>query len=330
MLVSLLVGLIIFKKNKDRLLYTGSILLGVGGLGLIASLNSYLDRADPLPVPFWIYFGLVAATGGMFYLVYLLWKRTPDKKPFMILVLFFITLFYTYLIHQKSSFIWRNIHALEYMQFPWRLLSITIFGSSFLAGSIAILLNKIKRANVRMVGLFLLLIGMIWFYKDYFDWREYYPKMTDHDKLTGKEWRLQITGSIFDYLPIWAPLPPPDPPNGDAELVTGQGAIQTTFKNSFKQEYQVVTSTPSVLQINTYYFPGWVYQVNGQPVTVDPTRDKLLGRPWIDLEPGTYTISAVFTDTLIRTIGNYLSLFSWLLLILIGIWAWIWPKKAKT
>lgn len=244
---------------------------------------------------------------------FVLAKRRKEIS-LMVLLIFGITLAYTFLTHQRSSFIWSAIPQLHYLQFPWRFLSFTIFGASFLGGSVVLFFSN-KLAKILPLAVIILIIFTLLLYQPYFKWRGHFPYMTDGYRYTEFIWRLQITSGIFDYLPIWAPFPPAGPPNGDAEIIKGEGEVKTVFKNSIRQEYQLKLEKDGLLQINTFYFPGWKYYVNNKEVVVDPNEDKELGRPRFHLTPGEYNILAKFRSTGVRTIGNMLSLISWIILL---------------
>lgn len=241
--------------------------------------------------------------------------RRKQWLALAILLIFVITLFYTFLAHEKSSFIWSAFPPIQFLQFPWRTLSISIFGTSILAGSIVFLFDWKYLQKLKPFAIAATVVGALFLYKDYFHWKDHWPWVSDPYKMSGELWRLQTTAGIFDYLPKWAPLPPPDPPNGDAEIIEGKGDVKKLFKNSVKQEYSVKVDENAVFQINTFYFPGFRYFVNDREVAVDPTKDKLLGRPRIDLAPGEHKVVAKLTDTPIRLTGNVISLVSWVLLI---------------
>ncbi len=247
------------------------------------------------------------------------------KKPvisLMILMIFGSTLFYTFMTHQNSSFIWERISQLQFLQFPWRFLSISIFGTSFLAGSIVLLFRLERLKKISNYLIVAIIFGAIIFYGGYFKWKDHWPWVHDSYKFSGELWRLQITSGIFDYLPIWAPLPPPKPPKGDGEIIEGQGNIETKFKNSIRQEYLVKIEQEGTFQLNTFYFPGWKYFVDNREVSIDPKKDldKELGRPLIKLQKGEYEIVAKLENTPVRTLGNSLSLFSWVILIGLLLW----------
>ena len=93
------------------------------------------------------------------------------------------------------------------------------------------------------------------------------------------------------------------------------GDQKTLFKNSKEQRYEVSVLGDATFQINTFYFPGWRVFVDGEEVSVDPTRSKDLGLMLVDLTQGRHEVVARFTNTPIRTLGNSLSVVSWLILI---------------
>lgn len=249
-------------------------------------------------------------------LVAYLFARKKPHFSLIILLTVLASLFYAFLAHERSSFIWSIFTPIQFLQFPWRTLSIVIFGTSFVGGSIAMLSLKLGN-KIKVVCLMAIVLSTLALYKDYFRWKDYWPWVTDQHKMTGELWKLQTTAGIFDYLPIWAPLPPANPPNGDAEIVEGQGVVKTVFKNSTKQEYDINVSNEAMFQINTYYFPGWKYFVNGKVAYVNPKDDPELGRPRITLSAGDNRVVAKFGRTPIRLLGDVISLASWAILIVL-------------
>ncbi len=249
------------------------------------------------------------------FVVFVLFKK--DKKiSLLVLLMLVMTTFYTFMTHQRSSFIWSAINSLQYLQFPWRFLTLSIFGTSFLGGSIILLFKNLPTLKkFRKILLVILLLSTVLLYKDYFKWKDHWPWVNDEYKFSGELWRLQITSGIFDYLPKWAPLPPAIPPRGDANFYDGKGQVEKIFKNSIKQEYKVTVEKSGIFQLETFYFPGWRYFVDGREVIIDPKEDKELGRPRIKLNPGEHIVTAKFTNTSIRTAGNSLSLVAWFLLL---------------
>ncbi|MBI2008170.1 hypothetical protein HYS82_00760 [Candidatus Amesbacteria bacterium] len=236
-------------------------------------------------------------------------KKLRSHK-YLILLLLLFTVTSLFMSHSKSTPIWLALKPLEFLQFPWRFLTLAVFGLSFLSGAIARIL---PRYSVPLLLLLLLLQNA-----NYFRPREWYPDMTDAKKFSGKSWQLQITSGIFDYLPKWAPLPPPDPKGNEIDFVDGFATFKILTKKSNLQKYEVnVLSPNAIAEIQTYYFPGWKTYVDNREVSIDYSSDKLLGRMQVTIPSGTHQLLVRLTNTPIRTIGNTFSILS---LGLLGLW----------
>src|SRR3989344_5284515 len=233
-------------------------------------------------------------------------KKLRNQK-YLILLLLLFTLTALFMAHSKSTPIWLTLKPLEFLQFPWRFLTLAVFALSFLSGAIA---RIFPRLLISLLLLLLLLQNA-----NYFRPRAWYPDMTDAKKFSGKSWQLQITSGIFDYLPIWASQPPPDPKGSDIDFVSGLAGFTTLKKISNIQSYEVNVASPvATAEIQTYYFPGWKTYIDGREVPIDYTSDKLLGRMQVTIPNGTHQLVVRLGNTPIRTAGNVLSLFSWGLL----------------
>jgi hypothetical protein len=230
-------------------------------------------------------------------------KLSPFRSLIWLFVL--VVLGSLFMTHSKSTFIWMKFKPLEFLQFPWRFLTLSVFAASFVSGSIAKLLNP------KLVAL--VLFTLILLNGSYFRPREWYSNMTDELKFSGKSWQLLVTSGIFDYLPIWAPQPPADPAGSNINITQGAGEYQTLQKTSNKQKYSLnISSTKAVAELQTYYFPGWIVKLDGKKELVDPSRDKLLGRIQVDVPMGIHTLEAEFTNTPIRSFSNILSFLTWI------------------
>jgi len=243
------------------------------------------------------------------------WLFKKNRTLSYLILFFFCWSFgYTFLTHERSTPIWKLLPVLQYLQFPWRILGLSLFGMSFLAGSLTLVFSKLAKIKFILAGI--ILAVLIYMNNTYFTWGKYLPQVTDESKFSGDSWRAQQTSAIFDYLPIWAPMPPAEPPKGNAEFILGNGNYKTVKKNSNFQEYIITTETGSSLfQINSFYFPGWRVFVNGKEAKVDPKKDKYLGRVVVELDKGESKITMQFGETLLRLISDVVSLVAWLALL---------------
>ncbi len=211
-----------------------------------------------------------------------------------------------FMIHMKSSFIWAKLPFLWYLQFPWRFLAVSIFLLCLAAGIAIYLIPKGKRVLGGLVLLAAVVLN-IGFYVPK-DWLT----INDSEKFSGVSWQKQLTISIFDYLPIYAKLPPisaaPDLP----EVLDGTAEFSDYRKGSDFQTGNVEVLADATLRLPLFDFPGMQVKVNG--VVINHVHDDCrneefcLGLVSFKLPEGKYYIETRLTDTPVRKVGNYLSL----------------------
>lgn len=216
------------------------------------------------------------------------------------------------MMHWKATPVWQLLKPLEFLQFPWRLLTLTIFFASFMSGAIILISKKIWP---------ILLMLTLLLNANYFKPREWWPDYGDKERFSGRQWQLLTTSGIFDYLPIYAPMPPADPPGGDVSILNGVGTFEKIEKKSNSQVFKVkIVSADATLELQTFYFPGWKIWLDGVEKAINPKRDPILGRIRINVPFGSHLVEAKFTNTPIRIIGNLLSVFAWGVLVIYFIW----------
>ena len=225
--------------------------------------------------------------------------------------LFLAGLAAVFMTHQRSVFLWNKLPFLEYFQFPWRFLTIVTFCFSSLAG--ALIYFAKSQGNKKILAFFLIIL-VIFFNSFYFHPREWYD-LSDKEKFSGELWQKQLTISIFDYLPIFAKMPPDSEAPEVPLVVQGQADILDYQKGSNWQKGRIkVLSETSKIEIPSYYFPGFKVWVNGTETEIDYNND--LGLININLSKGENEVMLKLTKTLPRKAGDILSLFSFCVLIL--------------
>ncbi|MBL7159459.1 hypothetical protein ISS85_03215 [Candidatus Microgenomates bacterium] len=261
------------------------------------------DRMSFTVGPFhWI---IVFVSGIIFGI---LWLRKKDKRFLLFTFFSLLFTFCAFLTHLRSSFLWRKISVFAYMQFPWRFLGLATFFISFLGGSVLVLIKERKKALLLAFGL---IAGVIFFNFSYFQPEEMI-KISDKEKLFSvKGWRRLQTDAIFDYLPIYAEEPPAEPAPEQPWFEKGEGEISDFKKGTDWQEFGAVVETEvSVIRLPLYYFPNWRVWVDGKQVEI--SYDNFLGLITFDVSKGEHRIKARLGNTPIRSLGNFLSLFSFL------------------
>ncbi len=234
------------------------------------------------------------------------------------IVLGVITLLVLFLTHQKSSFIWSSIPVLVWLQFPWRFLSLSVFLLSILgAGGIYFLIQMNRKKIALLVGslavvLILLLHGPNFTPSKWLD-------ISDKDKFSGVSWEKQLTISIFDYLPIYAKLPPNHVAPNEPEILEGSVAIFNYTKRSNYQFGEVNAYDKALVRLPLLDFPGMEVLIDGKKA--EHFNDICWYEPYCFglisflLEPGHHNITAKLNNTPIRTLGNLLTVLSFIILL---------------
>ena len=241
--------------------------------------------------------------------------KKKGKLSLLLLIFAAAELFVLFMMHMKSSFIWAQLPVLWWLQFPWRFLSVSVFLLSLLAGLAIYLSFKAKYilGTLAIIAAVILNIGF------------FVPKdwlmIKDADKFSGLSWQKQMTISIFDYLPIYAKLPPisqaPDLP----EILDGTAKVTDYRKGSDFQIGNIEVSKKATIRLPLFDFPGMKVMVDGQVVkhNHDDCRGEefCLGLITFQLPPGNFAVEAKLTNTPIRTLGNGITLIS--LVVLVGL-----------
>jgi hypothetical protein len=258
--------------------------------------------------------GLVAVIMGIIN------RKKENKLAPLVFVLGLVELFVLFMMHMKSSFIWAKLPMLWWLQFPWRFMSVSVFLLAILAGIGVHLSGKIKYF-LGSVLIILAVIINIGFYTPK-DWLN----ITDSDKFSGISWQKQMTISIFDYLPIYAKLPPvtqaPDLP----EVLDGKASFSDYQKGSNFQIGNIKVENEATIRLPLFDFPGMRVKINDRTVEHGHNdcrgEEFCLGLISFKLSPGNYKMEAKLTDTPVRMIGNCLTLIS----IMVVFWVIIKKK----
>lgn len=224
-------------------------------------------------------------------------------------MLFLSTLF---MVHPRSVQLWKVLPMIEYLQFPWRFLTLVIFAISVLGGGVVVFWKKEKLQAVVAV---ILGISAVVLNFSFFRVEKTFP-MTDTKKLfSAKGWNKLQTDAIFDYLPIFAKAPPGKQAPDRPQIVSGEGSVDNVRKGTNWYQFTSENAKEIRVEVPVYYFPGWKAYVNSKQAVI--THDNDLGLIALVLPEGKNEINLKLTDTLVRKTGNILSLFSWFWLFLI-------------
>lgn len=243
--------------------------------------------------------------------------KNTKKISSLIFFLAGLELSVLFLIHQKSFFIWENIGILAWLQFPWRFLSLSTFLLSILCAAAIFFLGKYKRKLGWALGT-VAIVGVFGLHLNFFKPQEWLG-ISDKDKFSGPFWEKQLTISIFDYLPIYAELPPDKAAPEIPEVLDGSLRVINYKKGSDYQTGIVEVKQEATIRLPLYDFPGMEVTIDQSKVehSHNDCRNQkyCLGLITFKVPPGQHIIKAELKDTPVRSIGNIITVASILLVI---------------
>lgn len=256
-------------------------------------------------------------------LTFLLAIAAFKKNRKLSLIVFFlagIELILLFLMHQKSSFIWSIFPPLAYLQFPWRLLVPSSFLLSILGAIGIFILSKFKTNYIVLVLSTIVISLTLIMYGNFFHPKDWYG-LTDSEKFSGASWERQLTTSIFDYLPIYAELPPKNKAPDLPEVLDGNVTFENYKKGSNFQTGLVNANEDSTVRLPLFDFPGMAVFINGQRIDHNHSdcrnEEFCMGLITFNIPKGQHTIKTTLENTPVRSLGNYLSIFSGIIFVFI-------------
>lgn len=239
----------------------------------------------------------------------ILWLKRTNKKIFFLLI--FLTLEFLlslFMQHNKSTPIWLAFPVLAFTQFPWRFLGVSIFLVSLVAGVLGF------EANKDYVLAFLVMVVVIVVYNlQFFHPQEYYFKKNDEDYISPSY--LFYEGFIpKDYLPVYVKsiiTKRIDSPHA----LKGEISIGNFRKNSNSGSFDVNVKKNADMEAPITYFPGWIVYINKKLIPQEQPTD--LGLIHFKLPQGIYRVELNFKNTLIRSLGDIISLISGTLILIL-------------
>lgn len=257
--------------------------------------SSEIGPADDLSF-FFSPIALLLVISSLFLTARSIIKKTFGVTEISVIIFFVMGLLATFMTHQKSSFIWSLLPPLIYLQFPWRFLVTANFFFSVITGY---LLCKINISKTKLIiGVITIIVFL--FSSSFFKVSEWY-NYTESEKLFGYLWDKQMTISIFDYLPIYAPMPPTQPAPIYPVSSTKFYYLENFKKGTDWMSFKYVSKESSALSLNILEFPNWKITDNGKLIDYYIDKDGLV---YLLLNSGEHLINVKLTNSWSRFIGN--------------------------
>ncbi len=271
----------------------------------------------------------VLAAGFAFTVALLSYKKFK-KLSITIFILFALELFTLFMVHQRSSPIWTFFEdTLEFVQFPWRFLSVSTFLLSTISAIGIFMIQKLDFKTFKIKAYILyslvLLIACSVLYLQFFRPNKWYD-ISDVDKFSGISWEKQLTISIFDYLPIYALFPPTSAAPENPETLEGLAEFKSFKKGSDYKSWEVDILESSLLRAPIFDFPGMKVFIDGNIVdhwnSDCRNQEFCLGLVTFEVPQGRHNVLIKLTNTPIRNVGNILTVLSFIILIIL-----LFPKS---
>jgi hypothetical protein len=232
-------------------------------------------------------------------------------------VVFFslVTLFAVSMATQISEPIWERVSALSFLQFPWRFLAISTFGTSVLAGFVFSLVSKMSR-EIKVTATVFFMLALLITNLNFIKPITYLDR--GHFSLDNPQFHIlnQSSDGTFTlergYLPVWVEDVNSGPNRPLLELISGKGELTVTKDNVTQKEFSAYLTEPGTVRVVTPYFPGWVAEISSGAKTqiMIPNHDNPAGLMDISLPPGNYQVSLRLNKTPVRQIADATTLLT--------------------
>lgn len=225
--------------------------------------------------------------------------------------------------------VWEAFSYLQYLQFPWRLLTFAAVFISISGGAAVYSIEQASRYlgnNIvqRAAAMFVVVIicATVVLYGRYFKPKEYVTaaeaELTSYDEIT---WR--VSRSSFEFVPAGVStrvsdlgttvidLDPPNRPSGPYTLVKGRALIEEVSVRASEKSFIVRAGQPVTFRLNTFSFPGWtarlINPINNEATSLEINDDNPLRLMTVDLPEGEYFLTFTFEKTPVRVMGELLT-----------------------
>jgi hypothetical protein len=235
-------------------------------------------------------------------------KKYRDYKFYLYpltLILMVISLFMTIL---KSKFLWDTLPLLNFIQFPWRFLSVSIIFVAIIAAfNIKLFSNIVLKLFYFLFIFWVIVLGNFYYFRP--------EKMMDDPTALyyedQKKIRVNMSDVLKDYVPIQMSL------NGGElkqQFENFQIPENTTVQINKTQEklYSMNLDENKVVEFPIANFPGWIVEIDGNKVDSLTAENGLLSA---NVPSGPHQIGIYFGHSQIRLIADFISTISLLVFL---------------
>lgn len=276
--------------------------------------------AGPGPVDDFSYqLGIVIITLMSFALLFVL----PHRPPHYGTALFFLgaTIGLVLLMSPLAEPIWQVLPIASLVQFPWRLLGMTAFTMSIVAGSLLArpvqplapalpATQQAISAPVLVLALVMILGSFSYTLPQYTEvpaWSETPLAVVNWDRasIVDRVGMVSVTQEQPQTSPMEAEYLANGRPTTVAGIIAGQGTVETLHHGGASDRVRVQADGPVTLQFYTYDYPGWRVTLNDQPLA--HRAEAPFGLITVELPAGEHTVYLKMGSTPPRLMGTLIS-----------------------
>lgn len=248
---------------------------------------------------------LIVIFSSIMVVAFSLKKLGKPKNGLYKEVIYYLLLFYSsiFLILPTSSFFWNIFSRITVIDFTWRLLPVTIFAVSVLAG---LFISRVKFPSLVVV---LLIILALYANRNHLrinqslDWPEsFYLQL------------VRTTNTFDEYTPKWVRWEVLEKPKPKVVFSNDKAKIDILVNKSNYLQFLVDTSESGRVRVNTIYYPGWRVEENGKEKVIRYKDSG--GLIEFDIASGSHLLELKFRETLTRKIANSITIASFVVILL--------------
>lgn len=238
---------------------------------------------------------------SIFVLSIISYFRTKEDKREKV---FFMMLFGigSMLMLEASVPIWKILSPLQFLQYPWRLLSVILVVTPFLFASL------IKRWKV---GIVILLSFLSIFFSYGYLRPVLYQHRDDSYYLSNKTFTDGTNSLGNSFSTIWTGWKQ-NRPSSRVNVLSGTASVEQLPSRPMSDSFTVITGEQATIQVNRLYFPGWQVLVDGKSVPITYTTD---GTLHFSVSSGFHRVTTVFNPTPVRFIANVISIIAMMFIL---------------
>lgn len=306
---------------KDHFVCLSQLWASPWGYG--GSAKGCIDGISFMIGKYHLIFGLTAVALILFYLfskkIIKLSDDEKSKLPFIIIIFVFF-LVSIFLMLDISRPVWEILKPMEFLQFPWRFLILTVFCLSFVSGALLWITQKfIKGNSFYLLFVISSLVVVIVNVKFFIPQKFLHISSEDYTRTDIINW--DISKISYEYMP--KNFPPQSiytaNTNFNSININQNLLLRSVTQNTKSLNLLVNVINPSEMVVPIAYFPAWQVFVDGKQGYVSSNGFSSWGKVTFYLpNKGEHVVNIKYIETPIEKVSDAISIAG-LLVVILGI-----------